>query len=90
MTEPSAIATGPSGNRNPLAITRISATARSSGFTPDQLWGFCCPSPCRVKALNGSDPRGAQVAENGRRLISGRMPADYVAAALVVGGDNSG
>jgi hypothetical protein len=30
MTEPSAIATGPSGNRNPVAITRTSAIAPSS------------------------------------------------------------
>jgi hypothetical protein len=30
MTEPSAIATGPSGNRSPVAITRTSAIAPSS------------------------------------------------------------
>ena len=30
MTEPSAIATGPSGNRKPVAMTRMSGIARSS------------------------------------------------------------
>jgi hypothetical protein len=38
MTEPSAIATGPSGNRNPVAITRKSAIAPSS---PQYAPEFC-------------------------------------------------
>jgi hypothetical protein len=48
MTDPSAIATGPSGNRNPVATTRTSAIAPYSPFLHSGILSL--PSPERQAA----------------------------------------
>src|SRR4029077_11785706 len=57
ITEPSAIATGPSGNRNPVAITRRSAIASSSLRS---ACGFCRRIQPKVKPAL---PTGFQLAQ---------------------------
>src|SRR6516162_1417113 len=85
MTEPSAIATGPSGNRSPVAITRTSAIASSrllvsAILSPGSSERQAGPEPGRKASTVQSRPH--YIARPYRRRTVGALPIEGFAMAI--------